>query len=208
MRLRAGRLHKAIYSAVFALTLVSCPAAHASGFAAAEDCPTASLEQPFLPWMDSDLYSLVPNGDLEGDAAGWSLDGARVVAGNEPFYVHAAADSHSLSLPSAAAATSGMMCVGVEERTLRLFVRSSNPSSSSKLKVEVVFEDTQGTVRSQPVDAIPADEATSWTPHEPMVIGISSHPRIDGKTPVRFRFTAQGPADWQIDDVYVDPRYY
>ncbi len=213
MRLHTGKLQKGKYTLALAIALVGAvtgaPAAQAvPGFASADDCPVAALEQPFLPWHDADRYALVPNGDLENDASGWSLEGARVVAGNEPFYVHGADDSRSLSIPSGASATSDMMCVGVEERTLRLFVRSSDPSPASKLKVEVVFEDSKGTERSQRLGAIQANTSTSWTPHVPMAIGISSHPRLDGKTPARFRFTAQGSANWQIDDVYVDPRFH
>ena len=213
MRLHTGKLQKTKYAVALAIALVGAvigaPAAQADrGFASADDCPVVQLEQPFLPWNDLDYYALVPNGDLEDDASGWSLAGASVVAGNESFYVHGTSDSRSLSIPSGAEATSDMMCVGVEERTLRLFVRSSNPSRASKLKVEVVFQDGKGSVRSERLGAVQADTATSWTPHVPMEIGISSDPRLDGKTPARFRFTAQGPGDWQIDDVYVDPRYH
>jgi hypothetical protein len=206
-----GRLRSATVVLGIALAGIAAgaPVAQAdSGFAPGDNCPTVSLEQPFLPWQDSDLYALVPNGDVENSAAGWSLDGASVVPGNEPFYVHRADDSRSLSIPSGADATSDTICVGAEERTLRLFVRSSDPSTSSKLKVEVVYQTAEGSVRSQPLDGILAGTSTSWTPYVPISIGMSSHPQIDGKTPVRFRFTAQGPASWQIDDVYVDPRHY
>jgi hypothetical protein len=41
----------------------------------------------------------------------------------------------------------------------------------------------------------------------PLVVNLL--PLLPGEqTPVRFRFTPQGSANWQIDDVYVDPRQH
>ena len=195
---------------VAALTaLMAAPAAQAGPLvASAGDCAVAPLEQPFLPWVDPATYVQVSNGGFEQGASGWSLAGASVVAGNEPYYVHGADEKKSLSVPSGASATSDTMCVGLEEPTLRLFVRSSTPSLLSKLKVEVLYEDAFGNVRSAPIGLVPALTSTSWNPHPPMVIGVNLLPLLDGKTPVKFRVTAQGSADWQIDDVYVDPRYH
>jgi hypothetical protein len=186
---------------------VAAPAAHAGPLvASAEGCPVDPLEQPFRPWLDPADYVLLPGGTFEHGASGWSLDGASVVSGNEPYYVHGADEKKSLSLPSGSHATSGTMCVGLEEPTLRLFVRSSSPSLLSKLKVEVLFEDALGNVHAAPIGGAAALTSTGWNPSAPMVIGVNLLPLIDGKTPVRFRFTAQGSADWRIDDVYVDPR--
>ena len=149
----------------------------------------------------------LPNGGFESGASRWSLDDAGGVQGNEPYYVHGAGESKSLSIASGGSATSDVMCVGVEEPTLRLFVRSSAPSLVSKLNVEVLFEDGSGDLHALPIGSAPALASTSWGPSSPMVIGVNLLPLLDGKTPVRFRFTAQGSADWRIDDVYVDPRY-
>lgn len=190
--------------------LVSAPAAGAAPFVEATEgqCPVAPLEQPFTRWLDPNPYVLIPDGDFEHGASSWTLDGAGVVPGNEPYYVHGADDSTSLSVSSGGSATSDTMCVGIQEPTLRLFVRSSAPSLTSRLKVEVVFEDTHGNVHARPMGDVSARTATSWIPTEPMLIGANSHPLLEGKMPVRFRFTAHGPADWHIDDVYVDPRYH
>lgn len=190
--------------------LVSAPAAGAAPFVEATDgqCPVAPLEQPFMGWLDSDYYVLIPDGDFENGASNWTLDGAGVVSGNEPYHVHGADDSSSVSIASGGSATSDTTCVGIQEPTLRLFVRSSAASLTSRLKVEVVFEDTQGNLHARPMGDVSARDATSWIPTEPMLIGANRHPLLEGKMPVKFRFTAQGAADWQIDDVYVDPRYY
>ena len=216
MQRRTGRPRKGTriatlaIAAVSALTaLLAAPAAQAGPLVqSADGCSPAPLEQPFLRWLDPADYFLVPNGGFENGASRWSLDRAGGVAGNEPYYVHGAGESKSLSIHSGAAATSATMCVGLSEPTLRLFVRSSSPSLLSKLEVEVLYEDALGTVRSAPIGTVSALSSTSWTPHLPMAIGANLLPLIGDKTPVRFRFTAQGSADWQIDDVYVDPRYY
>ncbi len=152
-------------------------------------------------------YVLLPDGTFEGKAKDWSLDEASIVSGNEPFYVHGAGESNSFSIRSGASVTSATMCVGLEEPTLRLFVRSATGSLLSRLKVEVLFEDALGHVQAAPIGSVSALTSTSWTPTVPMAIGVNLLPLIGDKTPVRFRFSAHGSADWRIDDVYVDPRY-
>lgn len=201
--LRSATLATALVAALVAL--FATPTAHAGPLVASADCTTDPLEQPFRPWLDPADYVLVPGGTFEGGTSRWSLDGAKVVQGNEPYYVHAAGETKSLRIGSGDSATSGTMCVGLEEPTLRLFVRSS-AASLSNLRVEVLYEDALGHVHAAPIGNVPAVGSTAWNPYLPMVIGVNLLPLLDGKTPVQFRFTAQGSADWQIDDVYVDPR--
>ena len=63
------------------LSVMPAAAAHAS-IISVSACDGATLTQPFLKWGDSDPYKLVPGGDFETDAKGWSLTGgAQVVAG-------------------------------------------------------------------------------------------------------------------------------
>lgn len=193
---------------VAALTaLVGAPVAQAGPLVeSAEGCPTSALEQPFLPWLDPSEYVLLGGGTFEAKPDDWALAGASVVSGNEPYNVHGTGETKSLSIGSGGSATSATMCVGLWEPTLRLFVRSGAASALSKLKVEVLFEDALGNVQAAPIGAVPAVGSTSWNPYQPMAIGVNLLPLIGDKTPVRFRFTAQGSAGWQLDDVYVDPR--
>jgi len=45
-----------------------------------------------------------------------------------------------------------------------------------------------------------------WQPTPAFVLLVNFLPLLaDGGTPVAFRFTPRGDADWRIDDVYVDP---
>ena len=63
------------------------------------NCPKTGLPV-FSAWGDLHPYYLVPNGGLESGSNGWSLRGASVVYGNEPFYP---SGSHSLAAHSTGA---------------------------------------------------------------------------------------------------------
>jgi hypothetical protein len=207
-RIRGARVAGLAIALTALFAGVAAPGAQAGPLvASAEKCAAHSYEQPFRPWLDLADYVLLPGGTFEGGSSSdWSMDGANVVQGNEPYYVHGAGETKALAIGSGKSATSGTMCVGLNEPTLRLFVRSSSASLLSKLKVEVLFEDALGNVNALPIGAAPALTSTSWTPHLPMLVTANLLALIGDQTPVRFRFTAQGSANWTIDDVYVDPR--
>lgn len=165
------------------------------------------VSQPFLPWLDSASYGLVPNGGLESDASGWTLAGdASVVSENEPFYVRDAADGSSLSLPPGATALSDEACVGLFSPTMRFFARNTG-SSASTLRVETVFTDAFGQNRSLLIATLTA--GADWQPTPPVFIlaNVAALPmRTGGAAQVAFRFSAEGSGgSWQIDDVYLDP---
>jgi hypothetical protein len=168
-------------------------------------CGSPTLEQPFLRWLDPFSYTLVPGGSFESGSAAWTLSKAKVVSGNETFYVHAKRDSKSLSLPAGSSATSPAMCVDATYPTLRFFARSSKLALLSTLKVEVLYEDAAGRVLRAPIGVIPS--GTSWKPTLPTLVVANLLSLLpNGKTAVAFRFTPVGTASWWIDDVYVDPR--
>jgi hypothetical protein len=175
----------------------------------ATDCATQSLDNEFLPWLDPMLYTVVPNGTLENGAAGWTLSGAYVVSGNEPWAIHNAADSKSLRVPAGKSATTPSICVGLLHPTLRFFAKSSGDSLlsslASTLAVEVLFEDNAGNVHSLPIGVV--TPGSRWSPTLPYPVVANLLPLLpNDRTAVRFRFTAVGGSSWQIDDVYVDPR--
>src|SRR5215210_1801634 len=66
----------------------------------------------FAPWGDSAYYATLANGGFESGSLGWSLGGgAKVVSGNEPFFVTGRrSDSHSLLLPAGSSAVSSTVC--------------------------------------------------------------------------------------------------
>jgi hypothetical protein len=190
-------------AAVFA---VAAPSAQAGLLTVApESCENPDFEKPFLPWLDPANYVKAPDGTIEAGAAGWQLDGAEVVAGNEPFYVNSTADSKSLRISSGGSATSPAMCVGIEHPTLRFFVKRQGGTVLSNLRVDLLYNNHLGQLETLP--AVGAVTGTSsWAPTAQMVIPVSLLPLLPGDhTPVAFRFVPQGSGSWQIDDVYVDP---
>jgi hypothetical protein len=191
--------------AVLFTAALFAPAAQAGPLVASDpDCAPEGLTQPFLPWLDVAQYQLAPSGTFESGTAGWALEGrASVAAGNEPFFVHGKDEKTSLSLPAGSAATTPIVCVGIEHPTIRFFARSSGGAAVSSLKVEVLFEDATGAVRSAQIGAAAGGD---WAPTSVMPIVVNLLPLLPGDhTPVQFRVTPQGDADWSIDDFYVDP---
>jgi hypothetical protein len=168
------------------------------------------LEQPFTRWGDNASYTLAPNGGFESGTDAWTVrGGAEAVEGNEPWHVHGASDSHSLHLPRGASAESGTVCVGLEHPTMRFFVRSRTSGLGgallSSLRVDVLTETSLGAVVRLPIALI--TPKSTWKPSHRVLIVANLLPLLPGEhTPVAFRFTAQGPGEWWIDDVYVDPR--
>src|SRR3954453_2805958 len=96
--------------ALAAVLTTAAPKAHASLLSSlTAPCDGQTMERPFTRWLDLFQYTLVPGGNFESNAAGWTLTGgAQVVSGNESFNV--SGGSHSLSLPAGSSATSPAMC--------------------------------------------------------------------------------------------------
>lgn len=199
---RTSRIRQAVAFFSALSILVLAPAASAGPLvSSATNCDEQSLSQTFLPWADVASYTLNPGGAFEKGAAGWSLNGAAVARGNEPFNVTSADDSNSLSIPLGASAISAPICVGIEHPDIRFFAKASNPNAS--LRVEVLFETASGDVVSAPIGAVTG--STSWGPTAPMPIVANLLTLLPGDhTAVAFRFTALGGC-FRIDDVYVDP---
>ncbi len=188
--------------ALVAACALAAPSAAQAGplVADAPDCSAQSSSAVFAPWLDPAQYVPAPGGDAES-AAGWTLSGgAAIAAGNEPWFVHGASDSHDLSLPAGASATTATMCVGIEHPTVRFFSRGSGASSS--LHVDVRFETADGSVLTMPVGVVGPG---SWAPSPVFPLAVSLLPLLPGDhTPVQFRFTAVG-GGFDVDDVHVDP---
>lgn len=186
----------------FGLCAALAPGASAGWLvASAEDCATRPITQPFKPWLDHMAYTPVRDGGIERKADGWLLEGeARPAWGNEPWQVGGAGDDRSLAIPEGSSATTPAACVGIQEPTLRFFARGSG--DVSLMKVEVLYEDALGHVRSM---WIGFDLGGRWHPTAVMPISANLLPLFPGEqTPVAFRLTAVN-GDFQVDDVYIDP---
>lgn len=190
---------------VVALSVSAAPAGAGLGVA----CPDPT-SQVFLPWHDSAHYAFVDNGGFESGTAGWTVKGgAKVVPGNESFFVHDGGDGSSLALPPGSSATTPPMCIGLFNSKMRFFAANAG-SQSAKLKVQVIYNGGAGalvglvgkTLGLSDIGYVSA--GASWQPSEPVGMLGGTLPLLTAS--VQFRFTPVGSGgSWQIDDVYVDP---
>ena len=192
--------------ATCAIALLVAPSAAQAGLLedVLGDCANTPTEQPFTRWLDPMTYALAPNGGLESGATGWTLSGANVVSGNESFYVHSASDSHSLSIPAGASATTAATCISVDRPTARLFVRRTGGLLGvvGVLWVDEIYQDDAGVQVTLPLTPITA--TSSWAPTLQIPIVTNVLPQLDGGGVISLRFRSVG-ASFQVDDVYVDP---
>lgn len=177
----------------------SVSTASAGGSLLGLDNDCGSTSQPFAQFGDYRYYTFGANGGLENGATGWSLSGARVVSGNEPFYVHSHGDVNSLSLPAGGTAYTPKLCIGTTSTVMRYFIKGSGDGS---VRVEVVLRGLLGQVLGV-FQVSRVSTGSSWQAGPP-VLNLDSLLGLLGVSSVQLKFTTlSGTA--QIDDVYVDP---
>ena len=177
----------------------SVSTASAGGSLLGLDNDCGSTSQPFAQFGDYRYYTFGANGGLENGATGWSLSGARVVSGNESFYVHSHGDVNSLSLPAGSTAYTPKLCMGTTSTVMRYFVKGSGDGS---VRVEVVLRGLLGQVLGV-FQVSRVSTGSSWQAGPP-VLNLDSLLGLLGVSSVQLKFTTlSGTA--QIDDVYVDP---
>lgn len=199
-----GLLTFAVIALAAAVALMVTPSADAGliGTGPASGCDSAS--KVFAPWGDSSNYLLVPGGGFEAGMPTWAMSGgARVVAGNEPFYVRSAQDRNSLYLPSGSSALSPTVCFGLGDWHARFFVRNVG-SSQGSLKVDVAVKSLLGLVSI--LDGGSIRGTGVWAPSPRIGLTFTNLCSLLGVRAVSFRFRTVGTgAAFQVDDVYLDP---
>ncbi len=202
-----------LFGCALALLLLAAPAANAGllsgvlpGLVSPSDTPTTcntTVSQPFARWGDTSNYVLVPGGNFEKGTTGWGLSGgAGVVNGNEPFYVGARSDNHSLALPAGSSAMTPPMCFAPGDMKLRFFGVSTG-SSSSYLQVKVVVKSALGLLSVLDGGQMPTNSV--WVPSPKLRLLLTNLTSLVSTDSVSFRFVPAGSASWRIDDVYLDP---
>ena len=207
-------------TALAALAAIGAVAAPAAGAATSNsDCGNPAGSKVFSQFNDPHNYFLAPDGGFENGGDGWALnDGATVVDGNESFGLNSADDAKSLTLPAGSSATSPSVCVTRHHPLFRLVAtRTVAPAAkrgdggrathapAPRLKVEVIYLNGKGHKKTRTAAKLRAGD--EWAPTKKIAIatgratGRGKHKTGD----VKFRFTPIGAADWQIDDVFVDP---
>jgi len=197
--------NKLLAAAVAGLGLLAAaPAAQAAPAPAPADCtPPPATGQPFTPWDDLGFYTLVSGGDFEGDLAGWTLDGAQVVDGNEQFGAGAAGDHRSLALAEGDSVTSAPICIDDTYPWFRFFARNT-AGRKAKLRVDVLYTDVKGRLREEGTGDYSTRE-DGWLPTGSLGIDVDWNKIPGGTVLVSFRFTAGSNSSFLVDDVYVDP---
>jgi hypothetical protein len=164
--------------------------------ASATECADPVLSNPFAAFGDPRDYVMVPGGDFES-AAGWQLrNGAKIV--------NAGGDS-VLDLPSGAVAVSPTVCVDLNYPTARMFQRTVRGAGG--VAVAVAYQDTRTQFRPKVVGVL-ANRASGWALSRDIRIFPQLAGHDSGWRKVAFVFAAGGSrgSEFQIDDLYVDPR--
>jgi hypothetical protein len=171
----------------------------------AEACSYSGAKTVFSPWGDQHNYVLAPDGGFEAGGSGWQLNrGAAVVEGNESYYLNAAGDSKSLSLPAGSSAVSPPVCMAIDTPSFRLVARNSG-DPSSQLRVEAVYK-LLGLVRTRTAGTFRA--GSTWAPTQSVSTVLTLSTLVGTLIPsaIEIRFTPlDSSGQWQVDDVYIDP---
>ena len=161
-------------------------------------CDTKT-SQPFARWGDTRNYVLVPGGSFESGTAGWKLNGgAKVVSGNEPFYVRSTTDRYSLYLPPGSSVTTPPMCFGLGNWNARFF-----SAGSGTVRVKVVVKSLLGILSV--LDGGTASSAASWRPSPQVGLLLTNITGLLAVDSISLRFTPANTSGIRIDDVYLDP---
>ncbi|HWO82374.1 MAG TPA: hypothetical protein VNM38_01125 [Solirubrobacterales bacterium] len=196
--MKSNSLRKLMLLAVAALGTVALSAG------SAQACSYSGAEQVFKPWGDQSSYVLAPDGGFEAGGLGWYLGGgAKVVAGNESFFLNDPADTKSLALPAGSSAVSPPICMSIDTPSFRLLARNSG-DPTSYLKVEATYP-LLGLVRTKTLSTVKA--GPSWAPAQQMSTVLTLSTVVGTLIPsaVQIRITPVGSGNWQVDDLYVDP---
>jgi len=186
------------------LVTLAIPAASSAGllFTGSADTCDPDATQPFQPWGDDANYALMGGGAFESGDPGWSLSGgAKVVSGNEPYYLEARSDARSLLIPAGATAISPTSCFAFGDWHLRFVARNAG-SSRGSLDVDIVVRSLLGVLSI--LDGGSVSPNGTWAPSSKVSALVSN---VGGLLPTRavaVRLHASGTA-YQVDDVYLDP---
>ncbi len=199
VRYRSGRRVRglaALALGALSLTLAFGAASVDAGLGVA--CPDPTT-QPFRPWSDYARYARVPDGGFEAGATGWKLaGGAKVVAGNNPFYLRDPDDRSSLQLPAGSSATSPPMCIGLLSSKMRFVATGSNGST---LRVQILYRGLLSSTLGV-LDGGSVDSSGTWAPSPEVGMLGGVLPLLTQS--VQFRLVATSGTS-HVDDLFLDP---
>lgn len=195
----------ALLALVAALTLRTTPAAASSG------CTNGNSSNVFSAFGDTNAYYLLQGGSFESSTTSWS--GGNRVAGNEPYFLAGSGHTKSLSLSAGTSASSGWVCLGKTDPTIRFLAKSAASGSGgnyTSLNVSVTLKGETGSQVSIYLGQLQAGSFAGWkvTPIFSYAAWLNQPWLYAGGTNVRamFTFTVGGSGGtWNIDDTFIDP---
>jgi hypothetical protein len=195
----ASRLTRRLgFAAVVCFALLGLSATPAL---AAATCEGQTFSQPFAAWGDYNSYTLVQGGEFNSSSEGWELKGgAQILQAIRPNRTTAGV----LNLPSGSVAVSPPVCVTLQYKTARLWVR--NVKGAEGVAVSVAYAGTP--TATSPMNVAQVHGAhTCWTLSEPFNLQPQTAGASEGTRQVRLVFIAGGQAgDFQLYGLYIDPR--
>jgi hypothetical protein len=161
-------------------------------------CDTAA-SQPFARFGDYRRYVLTPGGSFEPGVPAWTLTGgAKIVAGNETFYVHSSADRHSLYLPAGSSATTPPMCFEAGDWNVRFF-----STGTGTVRVKIVVKSVLGVLSV--LDGGSVSSGSTWKPSADVRLLVTNVCGLLATDSISLRFVPANTTGLRIDDVYLDP---
>lgn len=158
--------------------------------------PTSSMV--FQSWGDRSQYMLTPGGSFEESTTSWKLGGgAKVISGNEPYFIHGKADSRSLYMPKGSTASTPTMCFAPGDWHMR-FVGTGY----GQIRVAVTVNSLLGLVSI--LDGGTVTTNGTWKPSPKVALLLTNVTGLLTTKAISLRFTATSGTS-QIDDVYLDP---
>ena len=152
----------------------------------------------FQAWGDRSNYMLTPGGSFEESTTSWKLSGgAKVIAGNEPYFIRAKGDARSLYMPKGSTASTPTMCFAPGDWHMR-FVGTGY----GQLRVAVTVNSLLGLVSI--LDGGTVTTNGTWKPSPKVGLLLTNVTGLLTTKAVSLRFTATSGTS-QIDDVYLDP---
>jgi hypothetical protein len=169
---------------------------------AAATCEGQTFSQPFAAWSDYNYYTLVQGGEFNSASEGWELKGgAQTLQGTRPNRSTAGV----LNLPSGSEAVSPPVCVTLQYRTARVWVRNVKGTEGS-VAVGVAYAGTPTATSPRYVGQVRAEQ-NGWTLSDPFGLQPQTAGSSEGTRQVRLVFLAGGQSgDFQLYGLYVDPR--
>jgi hypothetical protein len=172
------------------------------GVVAPSDTPDVcddSATQAFQRWEDQNYYVLAPGGAFEPGDPAWKISGpARIVRGNEPFYIHERSDGYSLYLPEGSSATSPAMCFAPGDWHFRLFTQGVG-----SVRVKVVVKSVLGVLST--LDGGTVRAGSTWRPSPEVELLVSNICSVLATDSISVRISPTNDSYVRIDDVYLDP---